>query len=176
VNNIVYYTDTASYTDPLVDTDKREITKPFGIHITSETSPIQPEKFSGYHTGTDYEILSGEADSNVPVFAICGGPLKTKKIAQGYGGLVTQNCLLDDKDITVLYGHLSLDSVLKEAGEFLIPGEEIGFLGAGGTEETDGERKHLHLGITNTSKENIRGYVESKEELNQWIDPELLYL
>ena len=107
----------------------------------------------------------------MPVLAVCGGPLKTKKTAQGYGGLVTQQCTLEDKDILVLYGHLNLDSVLKEAGEFLIPGEEIGYLGKGESTETDGERKHLHLGILNSITEDIRGYGETEEELAQWINP-----
>lgn len=171
VNSIVYHSDKASYTSPLLHIKERDIVKPFGKHITPDTSPIQPEKFTGYHTGIDYEIIEGEENIDVPVLAVCGGPLKTKKTAQGYGGLVTQQCTLEDKDILVLYGHLNLDSVLKEAGEFLIPGEEIGYLGKGESTETDGERKHLHLGILNSITEDIRGYGETEEELAQWINP-----
>jgi hypothetical protein len=29
--------------------------KPFGIYITPENSPVQPENFTGYHTGIDVE-------------------------------------------------------------------------------------------------------------------------
>jgi len=34
--------------------------KPFGVYITPETSPVQPEKFTGYHTGVDVEFVDLE--------------------------------------------------------------------------------------------------------------------
>ncbi|MDP1845177.1 MAG: hypothetical protein Q8L09_00330 [Candidatus Moranbacteria bacterium] len=37
--------------------------------------------------------------------------------------------------------------------------------------ETDGERKHLHLGIHKGAGVNILGYVQSKAELSGWLDP-----
>ena len=34
--------------------------KPFGIFITTQNSPVQPERFSGYHTGVDVEYKDAE--------------------------------------------------------------------------------------------------------------------
>lgn len=44
---------------PLTDAAARITKKPFGIFITPQNSPVQPERFSGFHTGTDFEILPG---------------------------------------------------------------------------------------------------------------------
>jgi len=56
---------------PLDRAAERVSKKPFGIFITPQNSPVQPEKFRGYHTGADFEIFSDELDANVPVTAEC---------------------------------------------------------------------------------------------------------
>ena len=146
--------------------------KPFGIHINDpQRSPVQPERFRGYHTGTDFETFSDEADIDVPVHAICTGPLLAKRIATGYGGVAVQSCTLDEQSVTVVYGHLRLSSIGASVGETLKESERLGVLGTGYSEETGDERKHLHLGIYRGTTADIRGYVASKQELDQWIDP-----
>ena len=145
--------------------------KPFGIYITPKTSPVQPEKFQGYHTGTDFEIFPEELNIDVPVRAICNGKIAVKRFASGYGGVLVQNCELNNQPITVIYGHLKLASIGNIAGDTLNAGDEIGILGKAYSSETDGERKHLHLGIHKGSSINILGYVQSKSELSGWIDP-----
>lgn len=70
---------------PLEKYEERVTKKPFGIHITKTNSPVSPERFSGYHSGVDFEILPGEEDTDVEVRAICTGPLVMKKRATGYG-------------------------------------------------------------------------------------------
>jgi len=156
---------------PLSEISKRETKKTFGIYITPENSPIQPERFKGYHTGVDFEILPQELDKDVPVYAICSGELKLKQFSSGYGGLVVQMCQLNKKPITVVYGHLRLSSLINNIGDNLDIGDSIGLLGDDKSLETDYERKHLHISIYNDSEINIRGYVSSQEELSNWIDP-----
>lgn len=172
LNSIVFHNDKKSYSCPINNPKKRVTKKPFGIKIDPKTSPIQPEKFSGFHVGTDYEILGKEADQEVSVKAICNGELALKDDIDGYGGLAIQKCKLEDQDITVLYGHLDLKNVTKNVGEQLFSGEIIGHLGAAMTEETDGERKHLHLGIHKGKEINSSGYETTESALKQWMNPE----
>lgn len=157
---------------PPIDRASERVTKkPFGIYIDPKTSPVKPERFRGYHTGTDFEIFPSEANVDVPVYAVCTGKLTLKRSASGYGGVVAQLCDLDGKSISVIYGHLALRSVSWNVGEKIAQGEEIGILGVGGSSDTDGERKHLHLSFFKGETPNIRGYVVSKGELSAWIDP-----
>ena len=156
---------------PLSEISKRETKKTFGIYITPENSPIQPERFKGYHTGVDFEILPQELDKDVPVYAICSGELKLKQFSSGYGGVVVQICQLNERPITVVYGHLRLSSLINNIGDNLDIGDNIGLLGDDKSSETDYERKHLHISIYNDSEINIRGYLNSEEELLNWIDP-----
>lgn len=144
--------------------------KPFGIKISPATSPVQPERFSGYHTGVDFETFPDEANIAVPIYAVCSGSVLLKKYASGYGGVLVQQCNLESEDITVIYGHLKLASISTKVGNRLTAGATIGLLGTGYSTETDGERKHLHLGLHKGTAINIRGYVQSQTELTDWID------
>ncbi|MBN2307307.1 peptidoglycan DD-metalloendopeptidase family protein [Candidatus Peregrinibacteria bacterium] len=159
---------------PLENAAKRVTKKPFGIKISPNDSPVSPERFSGYHTGTDFEILEGEEDKKVTVYAICSGPLALKRDLNGYGGVMVQQCYYGEQEITVVYGHLNLSSIDAEAGDMLEEGQKIGILGKGFSEETDGERKHLHLGIHRGKEVSFLGYVNSAGELSAWLDPEKL--
>lgn len=159
------------FVPPLSRAEARVTKKPFGILITPETSPVQPERFRGYHTGTDFEILAEEGEADVAVEAICTGPVLLKQWVSGYGGVVVQRCLYEQEPLTVLYGHLRLMSVERVVGEELSSGETIGVLGTGGSEETDGERRHLHLGMHRGSAVNMRGYVGTSSELGAWLNP-----
>lgn len=156
---------------PLDRAAERVTKKPFGIYITSQNSPVQPEKFQGYHTGTDFEIFPEELNVDVSVKAICDGELALKKWASGYGGILVESCELNGELITVVYGHLKLASIAKKAGDALAKGEGIGILGKAYSAETDGERKHLHLGVHKGSGIDIRGYVQNQSELLGWLDP-----
>jgi len=155
---------------PLDRAAERVTKKPFGIYITPKTSPVQPERFQGYHTGTDFEIFPEELNADVTVHAICTGKIAVKRTASGYGGVLVQACQLDNQPITVIYGHLKLTSISKNVGDSLNVGDPIGILGKAYSAETDGERKHLHLGIHKGSTINILGYVQSKSQLSGWID------
>jgi hypothetical protein len=156
---------------PLDRAKERVIKKYFGILIDPETSPVQPERFRGYHTGVDFEIFSEELNAEVDVHAICDGRLILKKTASGYGGVAVQSCALDNNPVTVVYGHLKLASITKNSEADLKVGDVIGQLGVAHSTETDGERKHLHLGIHSGTAVNILGYVQTKSALSDWVDP-----
>ncbi|MDD5290486.1 MAG: M23 family metallopeptidase, partial [Patescibacteria group bacterium] len=130
-----------------------------------------PEKFSGYHTGVDLETTPAEQNIDVPIFAVCSGQLLLKEWASGYGGVAVQKCEINNQTVTVIYGHLKLASIQTKINQELAAGEQIGVLGQGYSTETDGERKHLHLGIHLGATINILGYVQKESELSQWLDP-----
>ncbi len=156
---------------PVSRASERVTKKPFGIYITQKNSPVQPEKFTGYHTGADFEIFADELKTNVSVKAICSGVLKLKQWASGYGGVVVQSCELASQPVTVIYGHIKLSSISAKVGEKLEVGKILGILGNAYSTETDGERKHLHLGIHKGTAINIRGYVSAKSALSGWLNP-----
>lgn len=169
---ILQSTEGTAFRAPIDRASERVTKKPFGILIKRETSPVQPERFSGYHTGTDFETFPAESDTAVSVYAVCTGKLEVKRRASGYGGLIAERCTLDGKSVSVIYGHLALGSVTATVGDVLEQGSVIGTLGKAESADTDGERKHLHLGIfKGTGTASILGYVASQKELDQWIDP-----
>jgi len=165
--------DTKSVIDKVSLLDKlhiREIKKPFGIFITPEASPIQLERFAGYHTGTDFEISDDEIDADVMVHALCDGSVISKGFVRGYGGVLIQNCIIDGEAVTVLYGHLNIDTIQIGVGEVLQASDDVGLLGDDNSKQTDFERKHLHIGVHRGKNKNVRGYVQKKENVNDWID------
>lgn len=157
--------------EPIAGAMARVTKKPFGIKISPKDSPVQPERFSGYHTGVDFETTEAEQNIDVPIYAICPGLLALKKYATGYGGVAVQSCQIDKRVVTVIYGHLRLASITKNIKQELKAGEQIGFLGKGYSPETDGERKHLHLGIHYGEQVVLLGYVQKQSELSAWLDP-----
>ncbi len=158
----------ASFAEPLFRAQDRVLKKPFGVLIDPDTSPVQPERFSGYHTGVDFEILDGELDQDVAVFAICDGKISHVRWVRGYGGVITQSCMMGDERIFVLYGHIAVHDTIISAGETVRSGQRISVLGDHLSQETDGERKHLHLGIS--LSDDLRGYVSERSALGQWLN------
>jgi hypothetical protein len=162
--------DEKKFQSPLDRAKERVTKKPFGIFITPANSPVQPEKFSGYHTGVDFEIFPEELEKEVFVSAVCTGKLLTKRIASGYGGTLVQSCNLDGEPITVVYGHLKLESIKVAVGDDIGVGEALGVLGRAYSTEAGGERKHLHLGMHKGQEINILGYVSAESALLSWLD------
>ncbi len=160
-----------SFVFPIADAGKRVTKKSFGIHVSPKSSPVQPERFTGYHTGTDFETLPQEKDSDVPITAVCSGRVLFAQWVKGYGGVLVQRCTLKGQPITVLYGHLKSYALAVTRGDTLTAGERIGLLGQGASTETDGERKHLHLAIHRGEDLDLRGYALSKKTLEEWMDP-----
>ena len=162
--SLIFHNDKQSFVAPLERIAERVTKKPFGIFV-------EEERFTGYHTGTDFEIFSGEQQQNITVSTICGGQLRSKELAGGYGGVVLQDCIRESQPLTVLYGHLRLQSIAHNNGDYLLPGQALGVLGTAYSTETDGERAHLHLGILKGTVTNLAGYVSQQSQLSPWINP-----
>lgn len=160
----------AAFGLPMDNALARVTKKPFGLHITLATSPVENDRFSGYHVGVDFETFEDEQDIEILIYAICDGPLLLKKQATGYGGVAIQSCTLDGQPVQITYGHLALQSIEAEVGDELVRGQTIGRLGQGYSEETDGVRKHLHLGVHRGDEMDMRGYVQSEDEVAAWLD------
>ena len=93
--------------------------------------------------------------------------------ADGYGGVMVQSCVIDGETVTVLYGHLAftLSSIQIIPGTHLEAGQTFATLGTAFSNETDGERQHLHLSIHKGTAAVLAGYVQTEKELDAWIDP-----
>ncbi len=144
----------------------------FGRYVTPDPAMnpiVPPEKFEGFHVGTDFEVTTDELEQDVPVSAICPGKVIYSGFAEGYGGLVTQQCTLKKKTVTVIYGHLRIEG-LPAKGMTLRAGDRIGVLAPARSHDSDGNRKHLHLGIHIGTTVNMRGYVQTEAELAEFMD------
>lgn len=158
-------------TKPIAEFEQRINKKPFGIYITPDNSPVQPERFIGYHTGVDVEY--DDTHKEIPVVAIADGTVKRSDWISGYGGMIAIEHVIDAQKYLVVYGHLDPNTITSNAE--IKTGETIGYLGLGHSQETDNERKHLHFSVYTGTDINIRGYTQNKTELNKWIDPLTLY-
>ncbi len=159
--------------EPLPHASRRATPLSFGLHVTANAAenPISPpERFEGYHVGLDFEVSQEELEEDVPVYAICSGRVDYSGFAEGYGGLLVQSCTLSGTDVTVLYGHI-VRLNLPRVGSTLAAGEQISILGAARGTDTDGNRKHLHLGIHRGAAVDMRGYVQTQQEVNDFINP-----
>lgn len=149
--------------------------KPFGKYITPETSPVQPEIFSGYHVGVDIEVEEENLDEDVWVYAITNCVIKESTTLRGYGGVVVLGCEINGKDYVLLYGHVANYLMEKEVGEIVEFGEKLTILGEQYSIQTDGERKHLHFSIKEGTVIDYAGYVQSELGIQNWIDPVEFY-
>ena len=165
-------TEASKLVMPIANGLARITKKPFGIYITQQNSPVSPEKFKGYHTGTDFETFADEQDADVQISAACDGELLLKKYATGYGGVIAQSCIIDGENVTVLYGHMKLASITLKVGDSIIAGQNLGILGKGYSTETDSERKHLHLSVHKGINVILLGYTQNKADLSNWLNAE----
>jgi murein DD-endopeptidase MepM/ murein hydrolase activator NlpD len=155
---------------PISNALTRVTKKPFSIKVSPGHSPVIPEKFSGYHTGVDFETFPNEQNIDIPISAVCTGSLIYKNWVSGYGGVAIQSCQINKQDVTVLYGHLKLASINIKLNQKVTAGTQLGILGKGYSTETNGERKHLHLGIHKGKAIILLGYVQNPKDLNNWLD------
>lgn len=158
---------------PLPDAEDRPTPLSFGLYVTPDPdqNPIDPpERFIGYHAAVDFEVTEEEKTKDVPVFAICKGPVAYSGYAEGYGGLVIQRCKAAGEPVTIIYGHLVVQG-LPEEGTTLSKDQEFAKLGAPYSYDSGYNRKHLHLGIHKGKNLDMRGYVQNQEELKDFADP-----
>ena len=171
IASIQFHNDESSFRAPMDRFAQRITKKPFGIDIDPATSPVQPERFSGFHNAVDLEVFPNEIDAEVEVGAFCGGDILQVRRVTGYGGLVVQECELENQKLAIIYGHMDIESIHPVVGEYIAPGAHLGYLGDHESAETDGERKHLHFGIYRGAGIDIRGYVPTETQLEGWLDP-----
>ncbi len=163
----------AGISAPIDDFALRTKLLTFGLHVTPdpEDNPINPpERFEGYHVATDFEVGTDELNTAVKVYAICTGEVVYSGFTSGYGGLVVQRCTFGKEEVTVNYGHLSLEN-LPGHGVVLQSGGEIAELAPARSYQSDGNRKHLHLGIHRGTAIDMRGYVQTEADVATFIDP-----
>jgi murein DD-endopeptidase MepM/ murein hydrolase activator NlpD len=152
--------------EPVTDFKKRATKKQFGTFVQPGNSPVQPERFSGYHTGVDaeYADVSGE----VAVYAITTGKvISFQRGVQGYGGVMAVEHTYQGQTWRAVYGHVIAEA---ESGASVGKGQRIARLAEQGA-GTDGERKHLHLSLKKGAVTDLKGYVSSAELLSGWSDP-----
>lgn len=157
-----------------------EIVLPMKAYAENRTSKAFGEwiddRFSGYHVGDDVEILNKEEE--VPIVAIAEGTVELKQRVSGYGGFMLVRHFIAGKSICALYGHLDLDSTSLSAEESVAAGDFLAYLGDHESEETDGERKHLHFGLYDCSDEaqegewRLAGYEQTPAAVANWINPQ----
>lgn len=154
--------------DPIDEFESRITKKTFGQYIAPQNSPIQPERFTGYHTGVDveYEDEAGE----VEVRATADGEVIYGGYVNGYGGVVIISHSINSNNYLSLYGHLAPSSLIA-GGERVSKSQKIGILGEGFSSETDGERRHLHFAIIKGGDIDYRGYVQNESDLDAWVNP-----
>ena len=155
-----------SYVYPIAHYTSARTKKVFGQYIP----PDSGDRFSGYHTGDDIEVEDLQAE--VPVYALTDATVVQKQTLSGYGGVVVLEFTEQDVTYHALYGHLDLASVTVEIGDTVVGGSQLGLLGDDQSDETDGERKHLHFGLyPYTGTELYAGYVQDDAALNNWLNP-----
>ncbi len=142
---------------PIQGYEERRTAKDFGEYIS--------DRFVGYHMGDDIEYEDVAED--VPVVSIADGTVERVEFVSGYGGFV----LIKHSDVRAIYGHLDLSSITLTPGDTIVKGQFIGHLGDDRSQETDGERKHLHFGLYTGDPIRVNGYEQTVDAVHTWLNP-----
>lgn len=165
---------------PIDKFNERISLNPFGNHLDGKDSPrntatdvICPtgKGYVGYHTADDLEIFPDESNSTVVVKSIADGTVRQIGFVNGYGGLIVIEYEIDGQIYTAYYGHIDVSSSNLKKGDAVKMGEQIAILAPQCSEKNGFTRKHLHFGIHLGKKVDVKGYVSTKNDLNNWIDP-----
>lgn len=156
---------------PISNYEKRLTFRRFGQTVTTNDMPTCGFPFQGIHNGDDLEAYEYEAKTIVPVYAVSQGKVVFKNYVDGYGGLLVIQTQLDNQDVLLNYGHVNISTAKVALDETVLPGQEIAFLGEGCSSETNGERKHLHFAIHKGTTLDLKGYLQTPEELENWFNP-----
>lgn len=131
--------------------------------------------YAGYHTATDLETFSSEANVAVPVFAVANGTVREVGPVSGYGGLIVIDVTLGGAGYTALYGHIDLATTTVKAGDTVTAGQHIANLGAACSSANGNVRKHLHFGLHKGSTVDVKGYVPNQNDLSAWANPQTVF-
>ena len=124
---------------------------------------------NGYHTGDDVEYA--DTKDKVKVLSIANGIIMYKGVASGYGGVMMVSHTIEGKKINSLYGHIDISSSNLNEGDSVAKGQYLANLGEDKSEETGGERKHLHFTLYQGEELILKGYETDKEKLPSFINP-----
>lgn len=164
---------------PMDRFNERVSLNPFGNHLDGKDSPrnvttdvICPtgKGYVGYHTGSDLEIFDGELNSAVPVKSIADGTIRQIGFVNGYGGLIVIEHEINGQIYTAYYGHVDTSSSNLKKDDAVKIGEQIAILAPQCSEKNGFTRKHLHFGMHLGKSIEVKGYVSTKNGLNNWID------
>jgi murein DD-endopeptidase MepM/ murein hydrolase activator NlpD len=168
------YAQNGEWYYPMTDYQKRIIVKDFGTLINSEfyqgkETLFPGMKLYGYHAAVDLDAFDSEQNTDVPVYAVANGTiLYSSPNVGGYGGVIIQS--LDGTSDTALYGHVKQGSM--KVGNRVVGGQQITSLGNRFSQETSGERKHLHFAIHKGSDLYFRGHEDNLSQLTaRWQNP-----
>jgi hypothetical protein len=147
---------------PIDEYGAKKTLKVFGEYIQ--------DRFTGYHVADDIEYT--DIESETPVRAMADGQIEIVQFASGYGGMIKIKHKIDNQTIHSIYGHIALDSTQLKAGDQVKAGQFLANLGKNNSEESDGERKHLHFGLYAGDENRINGYESEASAVSKWINPE----
>lgn len=172
--SVLAQTQDRSWYYPIQGFENRNQYKTFDQYWSKDSykgrEALFPTQYTGYHVADDLEINPGEANIDVPVYAVSDGKITFAGPVGGYGGLILLDIANDSH--TALYGHIKLSSLKVKAGDSVKTGQELAFLGNAFSSETGGERKHLHFGIYNGKGIYYHGYESSEATVrSKWVDP-----
>lgn len=158
---------------PMTRYDQRTTNRWHGKTITAaDREPLHcGYPFTGFHAGDDLEVTAAELNQSVPVFAIAQGTVRQVADVDGYGGLIVIEHQLNNQTVTAYYGHVDLSRTRVQVDDTVRGGQHIADLGADCSSQTSDERKHLHFSIRRGTSIDVRGYVNTESELNQWLNP-----
>jgi murein DD-endopeptidase MepM/ murein hydrolase activator NlpD len=127
--------------------------------------------YPGYHTANDIEVTSEERNSAVPVYSVANGTVRQINKVSGYGGLAVIEYNINGQDYTAYYGHIDLSTAAIKAGDKVEAGQKIAELAPACSPANGNTRKHLHFGMHSGKSIAVAGYVNTKAELSNWVDP-----
>ena len=120
-----------SWAYPLENYWQRQTLKPFAKLVDPDfyidRERLFPNRFYGYHAGVDLEVLPGEDEMALPVYAVGSGVVDFVGPVSGYGGVILQ--YLDASKITALYGHVKIAGLKPRSGTRVTAGEKLTVLG-----------------------------------------------
>jgi murein DD-endopeptidase MepM/ murein hydrolase activator NlpD len=163
----------ASFYYPMAGYQERLTNRQYGKSITAADSQGLPcgAPFTGFHDGDDVEVTSDELSKDMPVYAIADGTVRQVGQVKGYGGLLIMQHTLNGQTVTANYGHITVSRTSVKVGDTVKAGQLVTYLGEACSSQTDNERKHLHFAIRQGATIDIKGYVQSRSELQNWLNP-----
>ncbi|MCA9920834.1 MAG: M23 family metallopeptidase, partial [Anaerolineales bacterium] len=130
---------------------------------------VYRNRYAKYHAGEDWGGPAGSRNLGTPVYSI-GHGLVTYAEPVGWGRdqgvVIVQHTLTDGRRLLSFYGHLDPDSVVLNAGECVVRGDQVGNIGQPRT------TPHLHFEIrTQAPYETLTGYWPVDPTLAGWLPP-----